>query len=180
MPQTWYTVKRYALLLTDQNRLTKKPTTCALARRDFLVTAAAATTGLALAGRLHAALAAEQSADFKRAYADLLKGATPIEAKINLDIDPYVEHGSMVFYRFTVDHPMHPDDYVKRVHLLSTENPFAHVASFNFTPQSGKASIAGRMRLAKTQNVVAIAELTGDQLYVAKRYVEVGIGGCES
>lgn len=151
-----------------------------LARRDFLVTATSAAAGLALAGRVQEALAAVRSDDFEKLYAKLIKGATPIEGKINLDIDPYVEHGSMVFYRFTVDHPMRPEDHVRRVHLLSTENPFAHVATFNFTPRVGKASIAGRMRLAKTQDVIAIAELTGDRLYVAKRYVEVGIGGCES
>lgn len=149
-------------------------------RRDFLVTTATVAAGLTMSGALRPLLAAERSADFNAAYKALTKGAEPIEEKIKLEIDPYVENGAMVFYRLSVDHPMTADDHVARVHLLSTENPFAHVARFHFTPMSGRAAIAGRMRLAKTQDVVAIAELTDERLVIAKRYVQVAIGGCES
>lgn len=75
---------------------------------------------------------------------------------------------------------MTAQDHVKTVHLLSTENPFAHVATYHMTPASGKAAIAGRMRLAKSQEVVALAELSDGRLLVARRWVKVGIGGCEA
>jgi len=154
-------------------------------RRDLLITAAGIGLGLSVSGALTRALAAQKSDDFTAAFDALTNGAKPVEDKIKLEIDAYIENGNMVFYRLSVDHAMEPNDYVKRVHLLSTENPFAHVARFNFTPQSGRAAVAGRMRLAKTQDVVAIAELSGadaatDRLYIAKRYVQVAIGGCES
>lgn len=154
-------------------------------RRDFLIAAGSVTGSLTISGVLSRLIAAERSEDFQAAYAEITKNAQPITAKIKLEIDAYIENGRMVFYRFFVDHPMTSNDYVKRVHLLSTENPFAHVARFNFTPQSGRAAVAGRMRLAKTQEVVAIAELAGtasrsDRLYIARRYVQVAIGGCES
>ncbi len=154
-------------------------------RRDFLITAGSLGLGLSVSGALSSLFAAQKSDDFQSAYAALTQDAKPIEAKIKLEIDAYIENGNMVFYRLSVDHPMEPDNYVKRVHLLSTENPFARVARFNFTPQSGRAAVAGRMRLAKTQDVVAIAELSNaepsnDRLYIAKRYVQVAIGGCET
>ncbi len=154
-------------------------------RRDFLITASSVGVGLSVSGALTRVLAAQKSDDFKAAYDALTKDAQPIEDKIKLEIDAYIENGNMVFYRLSVDHAMEPNDYVKRVHLLSTENPFARVARFNFTPQSGRAAVAGRMRLAKTQNVVAIAELSSAEtsaarLYIAKRYVQVAIGGCET
>jgi len=159
---------------------TKKPN-----RRDFLITASSLGLGLSVSGALSNVLAAQKSDDFQTAYDALTQGAQPIDAKIKLEIDAYIENGNNVFYRLSVDHPMQPDNYVKRVHLLSTENPFAHVARFNFTPQSGRAAVAGRMRLAKTQDVVAIAELSHgdpstDRLYIAKRYVQVAVGGCET
>lgn len=149
-------------------------------RRDFLLTTAGLAASISLGDVIRPVLAATTSKDFDAALQALTKGATPIAEKISLEIDPYVEHGSMVFYRLSVDHPMMPDDFVERVHILSTENPLAHIASFHFTPQSGRAALAGRMRLAKTQTVVSLAELTGGRLYIAKRHVQVAIGGCES
>lgn len=149
-------------------------------RRDFLVSASSLTAGLTLSGALASVLAANTTDDFNTAYDALVKGADVVSDKIKLDIDAYIENGNMVFYRLSVDHPMKPDDYVKHVHLLSTENPFAHVARFTFSPNAGRAAIAGRMRLAKTQQVVALAELNDDRLFVAKRYVQVAIGGCET
>ncbi|MCH9765958.1 MAG: thiosulfate oxidation carrier protein SoxY [Alphaproteobacteria bacterium] len=151
-----------------------------LDRRDFMITAASLGVGLTVAGALAPVLEARGSDDFKSTFDALVGNASPTEEKIKLEIDAYVENGNMVFYRLNVDHPMQEGDYVKQVHLLSTENPFAHVATFQFTPQSGRAAVAGRMRLAKTQEVVALAELSGDRLYIAKRFVKVAIGGCET
>lgn len=158
----------------------RTPQPKATSRRDFLITSATLCGGLTLSAALQPVLAAKRSDEFNAAFNALTKGAKPIEDKVKLEIDSYIENGNMVFYRLSVDHPMTDADYVERVHLLSTENPFAHVARFHFSPLSGRAAVAGRMRLAKTQDVVAVAELTGDRLYIAKRYVQVAIGGCES
>lgn len=171
--------------LTHKRDMKSELKTLASNRRDFLITAGSLGLGLSVSGALTKVLAAQNSKDYQAAYDEVTKGATPVEDKIKLEIDPYIENGNMVFYRLSVDHPMEPTDFVKRVYLLSTENPYAHVARFNFTPHSGRAAIAGRMRLAKTQNVVAIAELSGseaagERFYIAKRYVQVAIGGCET
>jgi sulfur-oxidizing protein SoxY len=52
------------------------------------------------------------------------------------------------------------------------------VVSFFFTPASGRAAAATRMRLASTQNVIAVAEMSDGSLYSTKREVKVTIGGC--
>ena len=160
--------------------MTTQKRTLGVDRRDFLISAASLGVGLSFSGLLSSVLAATRSDDFKSEFAKLVGQAKPIEAKVKLVIDDYIENGKMVFYRLFVDHPMREDDYVKRIHILSTENPFAHVATFNFTPRSGRAAIAGRIRLAKTQDVIALAELTDERLYIAKRTVKVAIGGCET
>ncbi len=50
--------------------------------------------------------------------------------------------------------------------------------SYKFTPESGQAAASIRMRLAKTQNVIAVAEMSNGKLYTAKSEVKVTIGGC--
>jgi sulfur-oxidizing protein SoxY len=52
------------------------------------------------------------------------------------------------------------------------------VASFHFTPASGRAATSMRMRLAQTQDIVAIAELSNNDVLIAKAEVKVTIGGC--
>ena len=70
------------------------------------------------------------------------------------------------------------DNHVRVIHLLSTANPQAGVARFEFTPESGKAAVSSRMRLAKTQDIVALAETSNGEFWVARTKVTVTIGGC--
>ena len=62
--------------------------------------------------------------------------------------------------------------------IFADGNPSPGVVSYKFTPACGKASAATRMRLAKTQNVVCIAEMSDGKLFSAKAEVKVTIGGC--
>ena len=58
------------------------------------------------------------------------------------------------------------------------KHPRPNVASFHFTPRSGKARVSTRMRLLKTQNVVAVAEMSDGSFYMTKTQMKVTIGGC--
>lgn len=120
------------------------------------------------------------SAQFEDAYAQVVGQGTPVETRVTLELPDDAENGNIVPYKIVVESPMTPDDYIARVHLLSTQNPQASVAVFHFTPASGRAAVSGRMRLAKTQEVVAVALTSGNSLLIARRKVEVGIGGCGS
>jgi sulfur-oxidizing protein SoxY len=88
------------------------------------------------------------------------------------------ENGNIVPYKINVESPMTDEDHIARVDLLSTQNPQAAVATFYFTPLSGRATVAGRMRLAKTQEVVAVALTSQNKLLIARQKIAVGIGGC--
>jgi sulfur-oxidizing protein SoxY len=52
------------------------------------------------------------------------------------------------------------------------------VATFHLTPASGKAAVSSRMRLAKTQDIYALAALSDGKVLLGKRTVKVTIGGC--
>ncbi|HEY7669120.1 MAG TPA: thiosulfate oxidation carrier protein SoxY [Hyphomicrobium sp.] len=145
-----------------------------LQRRDFILGAGAA----ALVAALPDVAGAAHSAEYEAALAALLKGATPREGGIDMDLPANVENGDYVPVALSVDSPMTPESNVKAIHLLSTQNPRASVATFRFTPLSGRARVVSRMRLAKTQEVVAIAELGDGSFLMSTRFVDVKVGGC--
>lgn len=124
---------------------------------------------------INPALASDAS---DKAIAAVLNGRAAGEGAVKLDAPEIAENGNTVPIGFSVDSPMTAENYVKKVHLFADGNPTPSVASFEFTPMSGKASASTRMRLAKTQNVVAIAEMSDGSVVKASAKVKVTIGGC--
>jgi len=104
--------------------------------------------------------------------------AIPAEGRVELTLPQIAENGNTVPIEISVDSPMSDTDYVKSVHIFADGNPNPNVATYHFTPASGEARLAARIRLAKTQNVIAIAEMSSGELYMAKSEVKVTIGGC--
>jgi sulfur-oxidizing protein SoxY len=150
-------------------------------RRTFLLTAGAAALLLGVLHRLPRALAeasAPESAEFKAALEALVGNGVPRDSGLTLDLPEAVENGDYVPVALSVDSPMTTGSHVKAVHILSTANPRAAVATFRFTELSGKAAVTSRMRLAKTQDVVAVAELSDGSVLIARRKVDVKVGGC--
>lgn len=115
-------------------------------------------------------------------FADVLQSIVgdkkPLDERVTVDIPEFAENGNIVPYKLDVESPMTADDHITKLYLLSTQNPQAKVAVFHFTLASGKAAVTGRMRLAKTQDVVAIAETNKGEFLRGTRNVEVTIGGC--
>jgi len=147
-------------------------------RRDFVLGAGAVTLLAALLRTVPAAHAVAGSEEFESALAELLKGATPRMGGVDMDLPAAIENGDYVPIALGVDSPMTEQSYVKAIHLLSPANPRARVATFKFTPMSGKARVTTVMRLAKTQEVVAVAELSDGALLMSTRSVDVKVGGC--
>ncbi len=102
----------------------------------------------------------------------------PESGKIKLDAPQIAENGLVVPVNIEIDSPMTAEDYVKAVHVFAEGNPVPQVITYRFTPACGKAAAATRIRLAQTQNVVCMAEMSNGKLYAAKAEVKVTIGGC--
>ncbi len=62
--------------------------------------------------------------------------------------------------------------------LLAAGNPNPAVGTFNFGPLAGAQSASTRIRLAGTQEVVAIAKMADGSFVKASKEVKVTIGGC--
>ena len=102
----------------------------------------------------------------------------PGSGKIKLDVPEIAENGLVVPINLEVESPMTDADYVKAVHVFAEGNPLPNVVSYKFTPACGKAFAATRMRLAQTQDIICIAEMSNGSLYMTKSQVKVTIGGC--
>ena len=59
-----------------------------------------------------------------------------------------------------------------------TADPNPRVAAFQFTPMSGRADIATRIRLNATENVIVVARTEDGRFFTARKEVKVTIGGC--
>jgi sulfur-oxidizing protein SoxY len=147
-------------------------------RRTLLRTAGAGV--LAMSGMAFFANSAEAATPeaVQKLFAELTGGKTPEEGKVKIDMPQIAENGNAVPVTVTVDSPMTDADHVKWIHIIAEANPDPSVAAFTFTPAAGKAQISTRMRLAKTQNVVALAGMSDGSVHIAKTEVKVTIGGC--
>ena len=98
---------------------------------------------------------------------------------IMLHMPNYAYDGSRVPFSVEVNSPMTKNNYVRQVHILSEHNPFPRIATFHFTPQSGKAFVRTRIRLSKSQHVIAVAELNDGSIFTNRKWIEVTINGCK-
>lgn len=101
-----------------------------------------------------------------------------MSGRVTLEMPEIAENGNTVPLKVSVDSPMTSEDYVKRVIIVSMGNPRPGVATFRFSPMNGVAEASTRMRLAKTQDVAAVAELSDGSFHMTKTTVKVTIGGC--
>lgn len=147
-----------------------------LNRRQVLTISAAALTAAAWGGAIVPALAAKNDSD------ELIKkftgGKTPAEGRVRLDLPEIAENGNTVPMTVSVESPMTDQSYVSDVLIVSDGNPRGGVATFHFSPASGVSEANIRIRLAETQNVIAVAKMNDGSYFMASKPVKVTIGGC--
>jgi sulfur-oxidizing protein SoxY len=143
-------------------------------RRAFLIGAGGVAVAVALpAGQARATPATMQAAIKK------VVGAAPLrKGKITLDVPPLVENGNSVAMEVTVESPMTAADHVKAVHVFNEKNPLPNVISVRLGPRAGRAKIAARMRLADSQKVIAIAQMSDGTFWTDDVDVIVTISAC--
>lgn len=144
-----------------------------MSRRGMLIGIGAGAAVLALApGAAHATR--DEAND---AISTLVGGAKPQMGKVSLKLPEIAENGNTVPFTVVVDNPMVDGNYVKAIHVMAEGNPAPGVVSYYLQP-TGKAEVYGRMRLAKTQDVRAVAVLSDGSVWEGKKEVKVTIGGC--
>lgn len=145
-------------------------------RRQALALSAGAAFAAAVGLRVTPALASAEDAEAR--IKEFAGGAEIKTGKLTLTAPEIAENGNTVPISVEVESTMSGDDMVQSVMIVADGNPMPAVATFNFTALSGTAAATTRMRLAKTQNVIAVAKMADGTVYMDKKEVKVTIGGC--
>lgn len=72
-----------------------------------------------------------------------------------------------------------PERYIKKISIFVDMNPMPVVGYFDFTPDSGKADLAMRIRVETFSYVRAVAELNTGELYMTKSFIRAK-GACSA
>ncbi len=153
-------------------------------RRDVLATAGSLVGG-GLIGGLGLAPPAVAQTQLKSPASPMASAIRRIvgeaklkPGKVKLDVPPLSENGNSVSLRVSVDSPMTSTNYVKAIHVLTEKNPQTYVTSVRLGARAGRADISTRMRLADTQSVIAIAEMSDGSFWSDTATVIVTLGAC--
>ena len=135
-----------------------------LSRRDALALGLGSIAAMALPMPAMAATVEELTAAFTG-------GAAVGTGGLTLTAPEIAENGNTV--PIAVDAPG-----ATSILLIAAGNPEPAVCTFNFGPAAGSQAASTRIRLAKTQDVVAVAKMADGSFVQASSTVKVTIGGC--
>jgi len=135
-----------------------------------------ATLGLAGAVWVRGAQAnADELAAAIKQFAD---GVPVTEGRVEFDIAPLVENGNTVPITVRVQSAMSEADHVKAIAIFNQRNPQRDVANFHLGPRAGRATVATRIRLATSQQLVAVAKMSDGSCWSKTVDVLVTLAAC--
>lgn len=106
-------------------------------------------------------------------------GNQPVKTgRIYFELPPLVENGNLVAVKCAVQSPMTANDYVKVIHMIAEGNPLPNVVSCYFTPLSGKAEFSTRIRLADSQRVWVLAQMSNGEFWRTSADTVVTLSAC--
>jgi sulfur-oxidizing protein SoxY len=146
-------------------------------RRRFLLGTAGLAGGVVLTA-LPLARAEDRPAAMRAAIKAVVGDATLKQGRIKIELPPLVENGNAVPLGIAVESPMTDADHVKAIHIFTEKNPQPNVVSFQLGPRAGSANIQTRMRLADTQIVLALAEMSDGSFWRDEVEVVVTLAAC--
>jgi sulfur-oxidizing protein SoxY len=133
-------------------------------RRETLALGAGAALVTVLPFRANAATVDELVADFTG-------GADVADSGVELTAPEIAENGNTVPIEVAAEG-------ASAIMVLAAGNPTPPVATFNFGPMAGAHRASTRIRLAGTQEVIAVAKLADGSFARTSKEVKVTIGGC--
>jgi sulfur-oxidizing protein SoxY len=150
-------------------------------RREFLVLACGAASAAA-AATVEAQIDPNQAMVRKAAYQEALRrvvgDAQVHRGRVKLQLPPLIDNGNSVPLSVAVESPMTDADHVKAIHIFTEKNPLPDVVSAHLGPRAGRAGLSTRVRLADSQTVIAIAQLSDGSFWSDSAEVVVTLSAC--
>jgi sulfur-oxidizing protein SoxY len=97
---------------------------------------------------------------------------------MTLTLPKIAETGNSVPLTVTVDSLMSAEDHVQRIHVFVPGNPEPVAATYRLGVRAGRAQISTQIRLARTQTVLALAEMSDGSVRSDAASIVVTLGAC--
>lgn len=139
----------------------------------------AGAAGTVLAVALRPAVAAQPRSETTESAIRRFSGDNPIRpGRVSLDLPPLVDNGNTVPLSVSVESPMTEEDHVRRIGVFNEKNPQPNVVTLHLRPGAGRAQVSTRIRLADTQRITAIAEMSDGTYWSASADAIVTLAAC--
>ena len=147
-------------------------------RRSFLIRTVGVAAGAGILSALPFAASRATPQAMQEAIRKIIGEGALQHGKVRLDVPPLVENGNAVPLTVSVDSRMTEADHVKAIHIVNEKNPQPYVISATLGPRAGRASLSTRIKLADSQQVVALAEMSDGSFWSESADVMVTIAAC--
>ena len=143
-----------------------------LTRRDVLIAAGCAGAALLPSRNAHGG---DEALDIVKEFT----GRTATRSdRLHLTMPADFPTGYTVPMDIDIDSPMIAADHVRQIRVFAPLNPIVEVAGFHFVPQRSLPRVSTRVRLAKPQHVIAVAEMNDGTQLMTTAWVHVATDGC--
>jgi sulfur-oxidizing protein SoxY len=117
-------------------------------------------------------------AEMQEAIRKVTGGAALRRGRVRLELPQLVENGNAVPLTVSVDSPMSAADHVRSIHVFTEKNPQPNILGAYLGPRAGRASVTTRARIAGSQTITAIAQLSDGSFWSESVAVVVAIPAC--
>jgi len=100
------------------------------------------------------------------------------KGRVKLELPRLAENGNVVPALVSVESPMTEQDYVSAIHIFSEKNPLPRILEMRLGPHNGRATVSARIRMAGTQQVLAVAEMNDGSLWSTAVDIDVTVSSC--
>jgi sulfur-oxidizing protein SoxY len=145
-------------------------------RREFLIAAGSLASVAGLFSGIGTSLAA--SADVDAAVRKITGGTAVRKGRVKLEVPPLIENGNSVVITVSVESPMSAAEHVKAIHVFAPANPLPNVVSVYLGPRAGRARFTARVRVANSQILLAVAQLSDGSFWSDAVEVIVTLPAC--
>lgn len=142
-------------------------------RREALAGAVALAAGPLLGTPVRAA-----PEDMEREIKQLIGSASVRVGRVKVEMPDLTENGNSTSLSVTVESPMTAANHVKAIHIFSEKNPVAYIARLGIGPRAGRAKVATSIRVADSQRITAIAEMSDGTFWSGTAQTEVTTPAC--
>jgi sulfur-oxidizing protein SoxY len=158
--------------------MTRHDDTLQATRRRFLIDTAALAGAVGIWLPLATGPASATPASMRAAIRRVVGDTQVTKGRVKIDLPPLIENGNAVSLTVAVESPMSVEDHVKAIHVFTEKNPQPNVISVQLGPRAGRATFSSRIRLADSQKVIAIAQMSDGSFWSDEIEVIVTLAAC--